>query len=172
MLTFSSLGPSGMHEEAFLARSPSSARRPSSRHTTRGSAIRQRAWLITRRFWVQIPAPLPPAMQVAIVGSRSISDPARVASAIAGSGFDIRRVISGGARGVDQLAAAWALERSIPVTVLRPDWTLGRSAGLIRNAAIVETADALVAVWDGASPGTWSSIRFALQKGIPVHVVR
>lgn len=78
-------------------------------------------------------------------------------------------VVSGGAPGVDQTAEWAAVAMGFSVFSFAPDWTrYGKSAGMIRNAKIVEHCDELVAFWDGASRGTAHSIdlaRKAVQKG-------
>jgi hypothetical protein len=42
-------------------------------------------------------------------------------------------LIHGGARGVDRFADEFARERGIEVLVIRPDWILGKGAGLAAN---------------------------------------
>jgi hypothetical protein len=114
-------------------------------------------------------------MVVIVAGSRHIQDPHQVASALAASGFTVSEVVSGACRGVDQLAEAWAHARAIPVRRFPADWQrYGRSAGPLRNQAMVQYAaahgGALVAVWNGVSPGTAHTIRYARQLGLAVHV--
>ena len=50
-------------------------------------------------------------MRVIVAGSRGITDPNVVATAIAASGFQVTELVSGTARGADQLGEAWALCR-------------------------------------------------------------
>jgi hypothetical protein len=72
-------------------------------------------------------------------------------------------VISGGARGVDTLAAE---NFGGPVSVLRADWrTHGKAAGMIRNGAIVAAADEVHAWPSSWSRGTWDTIRKARAAG-------
>src|ERR1700748_1612581 len=89
----------------------------------------------------------------------------------------VRLVVSGGARGADQLAERWARENELPLQVLRPQWRdangkLDRSAGLKRNSDIVAVADTVVAFWDGISTGTRDSIRKAQACGKELRIVR
>lgn len=114
-------------------------------------------------------------MRVIIAGSRNITEQAVVDAAIAASGFEITQVISGNARGVDQLGETWAIARRISLKLFPAEWDLyGRSAGFRRNAAMVkfaaETGGALVAVWDGKSPGTKSTIDLAHKAGLQVYI--
>lgn len=94
-------------------------------------------------------------MKVIVAGSREINNADVVAAAIEASGFAMTEVVSGAARGVDRLGAAWARARGIPVKLFPAEWDrLGKVAGRVRNRQMAEYADALVAVWDGESRGT------------------
>ncbi len=112
-------------------------------------------------------------MKVIIAGSRSITDYATVAQAVADSGFSVEEVVSGTAAGVDQLGILWADYRGIPVKRFPANWkAYGRAAGLLRNTDMAAYAGALVAVWDGKSRGTDHMIKTALQLGREVFVRR
>jgi hypothetical protein len=112
-------------------------------------------------------------MILAIVGSRTCSNYERVKRIVDSVHTPITGIVSGGARGADTLAEAYAIERDIPIEIIRPDWDrYGKSAGIRRNADIVERADAMIAFWDGRSRGTANSIERAKRKGIPIHIVR
>ena len=81
-------------------------------------------------------------------------------------------IVSGGAIGVDLTAQRTAQKRGMEVQIFKPDWAHhGRSAGPIRNREIVENCDALVAFWDGASPGTHNSIKLAQNMRKPVTII-
>lgn len=78
-------------------------------------------------------------------------------------------VVSGGARGVDTVAAEEAELAGLTVTVHRADWDLlGRAAGPERNARLVADVDGLTAFWDGKSAGTLDAIRQAIRAGMTV----
>jgi len=112
-------------------------------------------------------------MKVAIVGSRGFSDYEMLKSEISQK-IDISRiseVISGGAIGADYLAEKFAHEFNIKMTVFRPNWSLGKGAGILRNKTIVETADVVFAFWDGESKGTKSSILLGDSLGKKVFVL-
>lgn len=113
-------------------------------------------------------------MRVIIAGSRGVIDPAVVTQAMeraAERGIVPSSIVSGTARGADQLGEAWARERGIPVTRYPADWTRhGKAAGHRRNAQMADNADALVALWDGESPGTEGMIRVARSKGLSVYI--
>ena len=110
-------------------------------------------------------------MRTIIAGSRTVTQLAIVEQAIVDSGFLITTVISGGARGVDSLGEQWAQLEEIPIETYRADWNrYGKSAGPIRNEWMATKADALIAIWDGKSPGTRSMIDIARQHGLKVHI--
>jgi predicted Rossmann-fold nucleotide-binding protein len=82
-------------------------------------------------------------------------------------------ILSGGAKGADQLGERYAKERGITVEVYPALWSVhGRSAGYIRNRQMAQSADALVAFWDGRSPGTEHMIDLAEHLQIPYRVIR
>src|SRR5690606_18107873 len=99
-------------------------------------------------------------MKIIIAGSRYFTDVQDVRDAAAQCGFDITEVVSGAARGVDQLGEQWAKEHSIRVKQFCADWyEQGLKAGMLRNAAMAGYADGLLAIWDGKSKGTADMIR-------------
>lgn len=105
-----------------------------------------------------------------IAGSRIIDDPKIIAEGLSRLPFVITEVVSGGARGVDRLGEQWAEALCIPVKQFKPDWSVGRQAGVIRNMQMADYAEALVAFWDGMSHGTDHMIRCAKEKGLGVTV--
>ncbi len=81
-------------------------------------------------------------------------------------------IVSGTARGADQLGEWYANERGLAVKRFPADWELyGKSAGYRRNAQMAEYADAAVIFWDGISRGSRHMINLAKEKGLPVRVV-
>lgn len=112
-------------------------------------------------------------MKVIIAGSRNIVDYEVVKEAIEESQFTIKKVVSGGAKGVDALGERYADEMNIPLVIFFADWnTHGRSAGPIRNKKMAENADALIAIWDGRSRGTKNMIETAQKMKLFVYVKR
>lgn len=105
-------------------------------------------------------------MKIAIIGSRNIT-------------VDISQyfppytteIVSGGAKGIDSLAAAYADEHNIPLTVFLPEYKKYRyAAPLKRNLQIIDYADEIVAIWDGRSKGTKYVIDNCHKLGKPVTV--
>lgn len=110
-------------------------------------------------------------MRTIIAGSRSVHHFADLESAISKIDWKIESVICGEAKGADLLGKQWAKIRKIPIDSHPADWdTYGKSAGYIRNAEMAKNADALIALWDGKSPGTKSMIDLAIKQGLRVHV--
>lgn len=109
-------------------------------------------------------------MRTAIIGSRHITD-FNLTRAL--EGLTITEIISGGAAGVDTLAEEFAQSHGLPLTIFPADWKQqGPKAGPLRNKQIVESCEQLLAVWDGSSKGTDTTIRMAQQAGKPVRVVK
>lgn len=110
-------------------------------------------------------------MKAIIAGSRTIADYAEVERAVEASGINVTVVVSGGARGVDKMGERWAKEHRADVALFIPDWNrIGKKAALVRNGEMADYADALIAVWDGESRGTWHMIKVAKEKGLVVYV--
>lgn len=82
-------------------------------------------------------------------------------------------IVSGGARGADQLGERFAKEFNTPIEQFIPDWDgLGKSAGYRRNEQMAEAADAVVVfMQSGGSKGSQHMINIAIEKGLPVRVI-
>ena len=111
------------------------------------------------------------ATKIAVIGSRRFSRPDLVENFIAGLSND-DTIISGGAPGVDTMAAEAARRQNLRSIVFSADWdTHGRSAGPMRNLQIVEAADEVVAFWNGTSRGTLNTAIQALAAGKSATVI-
>jgi hypothetical protein len=85
----------------------------------------------------------------------------------------IARIVSGGSPGADTLAAQYAAQRGLPLTVFPADWqSHGRKAGMLRNSQMVAAATMVLAFWDGVSPGTADTIAKTIAAGKPLCIVR
>jgi predicted Rossmann-fold nucleotide-binding protein len=119
-------------------------------------------------------------VRLAIIGTREkfLADPAGVRKRVQEFVAALPRetvVISGGARGVDSYAADAARLYGNPLVVYPADWEAApRVAGFIRNTAIAQQSDLVVAFWDGHSAGTHDTLKKArkLGKEIQVFTVR
>ena len=108
-------------------------------------------------------------MKVAVVGSRAIKD--IDISPYIPKETDL--IISGGAKGVDQIAEDYADKCRISKLILRPQYNLyKRGAPLKRNDTIVEMCDMLIAFWDGKSRGTRHTIDYANKLNKKIEIVK
>lgn len=106
-------------------------------------------------------------MKAAVVGSRGL----RVSNLENYLPDRVSEIVSGGAKGVDTCAREYALSHGIRLTEFLPQYEkYGRAAPLKRNLAIMESADLVLAFWDGTSRGTKYVIDNCKARGIPVKV--
>ena len=101
-------------------------------------------------------------MVVAVIGSRTFSDYELLKDTL--KCVYISTMISGGDLGADQLAEKYAKEKDIPIHVIphteNPDYsTIERTYSIINSAQIV------IAFWDGKSQGTRDLLHYAKTKG-------
>lgn len=81
-------------------------------------------------------------------------------------------IISGGARGVDSLAAWYSRDNGLELIEHLPDWeTYGNSAGFIRNKTIINDADFNIMFWDGKSKGTEWNINYCIKNNLKHKVI-
>ena len=107
-------------------------------------------------------------MKLLIVGSRGISSFALEKYVP----DEVALIISGGAGGVDTLAEEYADKHRISKLILRPEYEkYGKGAPLKRNEVMVDMADAVLVIWDGASRGALYTANYAKKKGKPVTLV-
>ncbi len=113
-------------------------------------------------------------MRAIIAGCRDYTDYKDFCSKMSKffNGFEMfDQILSGGAKGADEMGKRWAEYHSIPVKVFPADWLKhGEAAGPIRNAEMVKNADTLIAFWDGRSKGTANIIRLAMHARIEIHI--
>ena len=111
-------------------------------------------------------------MKVAIVGSRDV-DLSQLDWLDQQVPPDCDGFVSGGARGVDQMAVQFADKRGVPCWEYLPDYSrYGRGAPLVRNREIVKQADLVLAVWDGKSRGTRYVMDQCKKTGTALRVFR
>ena len=114
-------------------------------------------------------------MHLAITGSRTFTNYDRLEKIILNRYksklFDMV-IVSGGARGADNLAERFAKEHLLPMIILKPDWKKhGVSAGFYRNQQIVDKADEFIAFWDDRSKGTQDLIKKVQKACKPLKVI-
>lgn len=110
-------------------------------------------------------------MRVGIVGSREFSQLDLVREYVRKLPED-SVVVSGGADGVDTIAAKEADNCGLDIDEKKPEIDkYGIPAAFhIRNQEIVNESDTIIAFWDGESDGTWSTISKAIKAGIPTNI--
>lgn len=109
-------------------------------------------------------------MKVIVCGGRDFRDSVFVHSKLNAFHVDspITEIIEGGARAVDFFARQWGELNVIPVTTVRPDWSVhGRKAGPIRNANMLKLKPDCVIAFPGGK-GTANMIMQATVAGVPV----
>ncbi|GHU54448.1 hypothetical protein AGMMS49975_14880 [Clostridia bacterium] len=108
-------------------------------------------------------------MKVAVIGSRGL--------AVEDLGVylpkETTEIVSGGARGIDSCARAYALKNNINLTEFLPEYEkYGRFAPLKRNVTITEYSDLVLAFWDGESRGTKFVIDTCKKNGVPIRIFK
>ena len=106
-------------------------------------------------------------MKIAVIGSRGIftTDIGMYIS-------DGDEIVSGGAVGIDDCAAQYAKKNGLKLTVFLPQYgRYGCAAPIVRNKAIVDYADKIIAFWDGKSKGTLSAIKYAEKQGKSCEII-
>lgn len=110
-------------------------------------------------------------MRTIIAGTRTLTRE-DTAAAVQACPWQITAVVCGEARGPDTFGREFAHHFDLPVSSHPADWggPLGKGAGFARNEDMAHEADALLAVWDGQSPGTRHMIEYMSSLGKPVYV--
>ena len=113
--------------------------------------------------------------RIGVVGSRKYPNPQAVRDFIRGLPSSTI-VVSGGALGVDTIAASEARKCRLEVIELYPNPLTSARYGFAvaaaqRNEKIVLRSDEIVAFWDGSSPGTSGTIGYAEAYEKPLRVV-
>jgi len=110
-------------------------------------------------------------MKIAVIGNREFQDYGLLCRIL--NGFTFSVLISGGAKGTDTLAERFARENNIETLILKPDYkAFGRPAPFIRNRAMVDACDQVIAFWDGRDGGTKYTVKHARKKNKPVTVIQ
>ena len=108
-------------------------------------------------------------MKLAIIGSRNL-DVQNLEDYLPAN---VTEIVSGGAKGIDSIAASYARQHGIPLTEFLPDYQrYKRGAPLKRNQQIANYADEVLAFWDGQSRGTLFTVNLFKQQGKNVTVIQ
>jgi hypothetical protein len=112
-------------------------------------------------------------MKLIVAGSRGFNNYGLLSDEINNLSEEITEIISGTARGADQLGEKYADYHGIKIVKIPAEWDrLGKSAGYKRNERMAEYADSLIAFWDGESRGTKHMIDIANRLDLPTKVVK
>jgi hypothetical protein len=80
-------------------------------------------------------------------------------------------IVSGTAKGADQLGERYATEKGYKIAKFPADWDrYKKAAGYIRNEDMAKYADALIAFWNGNSKGTEHMINLATKYKLKIRV--
>lgn len=111
-------------------------------------------------------------MRTIIAGSRGVKSVRIITAALAHCGWTPTVVISGACPdSPDILGELWAERHNVLVERYPADWArFGRRAGMLRNSHMAYVGEALVAIWDGKSPGTKQMIEAAHRRRLRVFV--
>lgn len=86
--------------------------------------------------------------------------------------FKIEAIVSGMAKGPDSDGKDWAEKNNVQVIACPADWDKnGSAAGPIRNQEMAKVGTALIAFWDGESPGTKNMIKTMEKLKKPTSVI-
>ena len=106
-------------------------------------------------------------MKTAIIGSRSL----QIKDFTAYLPSETTEIITGGAKGIDAYAKAYAESVGLKVTEFLPEYNrYKRGAPLKRNLQIIEAADCVLAFWDGKSKGTKFVIERCIEQDKPIKI--
>ncbi|MBG7631299.1 MAG: DUF2493 domain-containing protein [Bacteroidetes bacterium] len=113
-------------------------------------------------------------MKLIIAGSRNFNDYkklCKICDHLLQNQANIE-IISGAARGADQLGEKYASEKGYSIKQFPANWNkYGKAAGPKRNEQMANYANTLIAFWDGKSKGTKHMIDMAKQANLNVEVI-
>ena len=115
--------------------------------------------------------PPEPPIVLLVCGGRDFADDESLCHALdkTHQDYNVGILVTGGAAGADKLAGIWARDRRIPTAVVAPYWEYGRSAGPVRNRAMLLLRPSLVVAFPGGR-GTEDMVTAARAAGIRVNV--
>ena len=111
-------------------------------------------------------------MKIIVAGSRRCTDVPLIYTTLSAIVQHSDIVLHGCARGPDRFAGAWCRKHAVACQEFPAEWErFGYLAGIRRNERMAQEAQALIAFYDGASPGTAHMIQCMQRRGKPVHLV-
>jgi len=114
-------------------------------------------------------------MRVLVCGGRDWCDILAMMNAMDALSDEVgpfTHLIHGGARGADDEAGCWALQRDLPTTVYPANWNRdGRAAGPIRNQQMLDEGKPDLVVAFPGGVGTADMVRRARKAGVEVREI-
>jgi hypothetical protein len=120
-------------------------------------------------------------MKVCIIGSRSLDKAENIFPIIDTFIKDHTNgkitILSGGAKGVDQLSRKYSEANGIDFVEFLPYHLLDNvpfssKYFFIRNKQMIDNADKILIIWDGKSKGTEYGIKYSQKKNKPVMIIK
>ena len=112
--------------------------------------------------------------RVIIAGSRNFNDYELlkiVCNQLLSYIYDEIEIVSGEARGADELGEKYAMDKKFRLKTFPADWNrYGKKAGYLRNREMAIYADALICFWDGKSKGSEHMIDLAKEYDLKIHI--
>lgn len=81
-------------------------------------------------------------------------------------------IVSGRAKGADMFGEAYANERGYKIAKFPADWTIGKTAGFIRNEDMAKYANACVVFWLNNSRGTKHMIDMSQKYNLKLRIYK
>jgi hypothetical protein len=111
-------------------------------------------------------------MKLIIAGAQTFTDYQHLCQALAPDRHRITLVLTGGARGAEQLGYRWAWKHTVRHRLFHTEWErFGKTAGVRRNHQMAQAGDVLVVCGDDPSPGTAHLMQCMQALGKPVVLV-
>jgi len=110
-------------------------------------------------------------MRLLVCGGRTFDDRRLLGRALTAVNEEtpITLIITGGARGADQLAEAWAAARQLPLMVFPAHWNMGKRAGPARNAWMLQFGQPDMVFAFPGGRGTEDMVERAVKAGLKVR---
>lgn len=109
-------------------------------------------------------------MKVLVCGGRDFDDVDLMYGVL--DALDINHVVSGHARGADQMAEMWADQRGIPLSIFPAEWEVhGRRAGPIRNQQMLDEGKPDLVIAFPGGRGTADMVARAKKAGVMVREI-
>ena len=112
-------------------------------------------------------------IRIAIVGSRDFKDAEVIRKTLDSFTYLNHEVeiITGGARGVDNIVETFCKQIGLPCKIIRPINPANKLDYLYRNVEIITLADKVIVFWDRKSRGSKFVIDYAKARGKDLEII-